>query len=175
MVMLTTKPTLFRPTRIGVRSTKRSDYRTCVALGSRAEWEPMSGSLDWSAVDGLDRFLVRARFAEYVETRQKSDHANYDGRRDYRRVPDGRGFGRTICRVQRGQGDHVVRIRYADGTISKRVIPESEVIPTVRLFLSAQYVSRGLDILVAEFEQLGASITKDAIRMVIQPVQGGCR
>lgn len=168
---ITTKPTLFRPTRIGIRSTKRSDYRACVNLGSRSEWEPMSSSLDWSVVDGLDDFLIRARYAEYIETRQQSEHASYDGRRDYRRVPNGRGFGRTVCKVQRGRGDHVVRIRYANGFVTKRLIPESEVIPTVRLFLSAQYVSRGLDMLVAEFEQLGANITKDAIRMVIRPVK----
>ena len=170
MATVTAKPTLFRPATVGLRSTKRSDYRACLPLGSRLVWESMASSLDWSAVDGLDEFHVRVRYAEYVETRQKSEHRSYDGRRDYRRVPDGRGFGRTICKVQHGSGDHVVRIKYADGTVSERVISEREVIPTVRLFLSVQYVRRGLDIQVAEFEQLGANIVQDAVRLVIRPV-----
>ena len=173
MTTITTKPTLFRPTRIGIRRTKQFDFLSLVDVGGRAEWKPMAASLDWSVVDGLDEFLVRARYAEYVETRQKSEHASYDGRRDYRRVPGGRGFGRTICKVQRGRGDHVVRIKCTDGTFSERIVSESEVVPTVRLFLSAQFVSRKLDMLVAEFEQLGAHATKDMFRMVIQPVEKG--
>jgi len=130
----------------------------------------MSGSLDWTVCDGLDEFSVRARYAEYVETRQKSEHESYDGRRDFRRVPGGRVFGRTICKVQRGRGDHVVRIKYADGRVSEQIVPESDVMGVVRLFLSVQYVQRQLNMLVAEFEQLGANIVKDTVRMVIRPV-----
>lgn len=170
VVKITAKPTLFRPARVGLRSAERSDYRACMPLGSRLEWEPMAGSLDWSAVDGLDEFHVRVRYAEYVETRQKSDHKSYDGRRDYRRVPNGREFGRTICKVKRGRGDHVVRIRCADGGILERIVSESEVVSTVRLFLSVQYVRRGLDVQIEEFEQLGAYIVKDSVRMVIRPI-----
>lgn len=170
---ITAKPTLFRPARVGLRSAKRSDYRACTPLGSRLEWEPMAGSLDWSTVADLDEFYVRVRYAEYVETRQKSDHKSYDGRRDYRRVPDGRGFGRTICKVKRGRGDHVVRIKYADGGILERIVLEREVIGTVRLFLSVQYVQRGLDVQIEEFEQLGANVVKDAVRMVIKPLVKG--
>lgn len=172
VTMITAKPTLFRPIAVGLRSAKRADYRACVPLGSRLEWEPMSGSLDWSVVADLDEFYVRIRYAEYLETRQQSEHAGYDGRRDYRRIPNGRGFGRTICKVQRGSGDHVICIKCADGSVSERIVPENEIVPAVRLFLSVQYIRHGLDMLVAEFEQLGANIVKDSVYMVIRPVEG---
>ena len=158
------KPTLFRPVTIGLRTNKKSDYRARVALGSRLDWEPMAGRLDWPAIEGCDEFHVRVRYAEYVETRKKSVHKAYDGRKDYRRVPNGRGFCRTICKVQRGRGDHVVRIKYADGRIVEQIITAEQVVPTVRLFVSAQYIRRGLDV------QIRTCITKDTVRMIVRPV-----
>ncbi len=158
------KSTLFRPVTIGLRTDKKADYKTRVALGSRLDWEPMAGRLDWAAIEDCDEFHVRVRYAEYVETRKKSEHKAYNGRKDYRRVPDGRGFCRTICKVRHGRGDHVVRIRYADGRIAEQIIPAEQVIPTVRLFVSAQYIRRGLDM------KIWARITKDTVRMIVRPV-----
>lgn len=167
-----TKPTLFLPATIGLRSSNRGDYKHRVAVGSRLEWEPMAGCLDWSTVADLKEFYVRARLVEYVETRQKSDNAKYDGRCDFRRVPNGRGFGRTICKVRVGDGDHTVRIRNANGKVSERVIPACDVMGVVRLFVSMQYIRRGLDMQIEEFEQLGAHIVKDSASMIIRPVGG---
>jgi hypothetical protein len=139
---------------LGLRSAKRADYRSCVALGGRREWKPMSSCLDWNAVADLDEFRVRIRYAEYA---------------DNKRLPGSREFGRTVCRVLHGCGDHIVRVKYPDGAVSERVVPESAVILTVRLFLGAQCARHGLDMLVEEYEQLGANVTKDAVRMVIRP------
>lgn len=171
MTTVTTIPTLFRPVTIGIRSTERADYRATTPLGSRLEWEPMAGCVDWSAIDDLDEFYVRVRYAEYVETRKKSEHAAYNGRRDFKRVPDGRGFGRTICKVVRGEGAHVVRIKRPDGSITERIIQAVNIMRTVRTFVSAQYVRRGLDMLIAEYEQLGANIVKNTVRMTILPME----
>jgi hypothetical protein len=151
--------TLFRPATIGLRSAKRSDYKSQVGVGGRLGWECMSGGLDWSTVDDLAEFYVRVRYIESIETRHKSNREGSEGRRDYRRVPHGRRFSCTICKVQRGRGNHLVRIQYADGSISKRVIPESEVIGVVRLFLSAQYARGGLNILPG---------VQDRVKMIIQ-------
>ena len=171
MTTITTEPTLFRPVTIAIHSTEGGDYRAATALGSRLEWEPMASCMDWSAVDDLSAFDVRVQYAEYVETRQESDHAAYDGRRDFKRVPEGRGFGRTICKVVRGEGAHVVRIKRADGSVTERIVREEDIIRTVRAFASAQYVRRGLDILIAEYEQLGANTVKDTVRMTIRPME----
>jgi hypothetical protein len=43
---------------------------------------------------------------------------------------------------------------------------------TVRLFVSSQYVRRGLDMLIAEYEQLGANVVKNTVRMTILPMEG---
>jgi hypothetical protein len=127
--------------------------------------------MDWSAAEDLGDFDVRVRYAEYVETRQESEHTAYDGRRDFKRVPNGRGFGRTVCKVRRGEGAHVVRIKYPDGNVTERVVQEADIMRTVRTFVSAQYVRRGLDMLIAEYEQLGANIVKDTFRMTIRPME----
>jgi hypothetical protein len=127
--------------------------------------------MDWSAVDDLGDFDVRVRYAEYIETRQESEYVAYDGRRDFKRVPNGRGFGRTVCKVRRGQGAHVVRIKYPDGSVTERIVQEADIMRTVRTFVSAQYVRRGLDMLIAEYEQLGANIVKDTFRMTIRPME----
>lgn len=143
--------TLYRPIMIQL-----NDQR--VPMGSRLDWQPMAGCLDWSISGDFD---VRLHYAKYVETRKKSKHKAYDGRRDYRRVPQGREFDRTICKVQRGHGDHIVRIIRADNTL-ERVVRENEVVKTVRLFISVQYIQRGLDIWIGE---------KDSIFMIIRPMR----
>jgi hypothetical protein len=127
--------------------------------------------MNWSAVDDLGDFDVRVRYAEYVETRQESEHAAYDGRRDFKRVPDGRGFGRAVCKIRRSEGAHIVRIKYPDGSVTERVVQEADIMRTVRTFVSTQYVRRGLDMLIAEYEQLGANIVKDTFRMTIRPME----
>ncbi len=168
--MIETKTTLFQPMTIGLRAVGRSDYKAITPVGSRVDWLSMSAKLDWASIDGLDEFCIRARYAESIETSKKSEHAAYNGRRDFRRVPDGKRFGRTICKVKCGHGDHIVRVEN-NGSRSKRIIPENQVIMTARLFLSVQYIRRGLDMLIDEFEQLGEYIVKDTVRLTIQPVK----
>jgi hypothetical protein len=131
----------------------------------------MAGCVDWSAIGDLDKFYVRVRYAEYVETRQESKHVAYNGRRDFKRVPGGRVFSRTICKVTFGSGTHVVCIKHPDGSVTERFVLQGDVLRTVRTFVSAQYVRHGLDILIAEYEQLGANTVKDTIRMTIRPVE----
>jgi hypothetical protein len=148
---------------MGLRSTKRGDYRATVALGSRMDWEPCAGNLDWSAVDDLPEFHVRLRYTEYQETRKESRHSVYDGRRDFRRARDGRTFSRTVCKVRIGDGDHLVRIKHDGADPYDRIVPKDQVLNIVRLFASVQYVRRGLDIM----EDGDASI--EPARMVVRP------
>ena len=163
-VVVQTEHTLFRPITLGLRSPKRGDYRSTVGLGSRKDWAPMAGNVDWSTVDDLPEFHVRLRYAEYQETRKESKHSVYDGRRDFRRAPDARTFGRTVCKVRIGEGDHLVRIKHADAAPYDRVVPEDQVMNVVRLFASVQYVRRGLDIME------GGDAATEPARMIVRPV-----
>jgi hypothetical protein len=124
----------------------------------------MAGRIDWSTVVGLPEFHVRLRYAEYQETRKESKHAVYNGRRDFRRAPGGRTFGRTVCKVRIGSGDHLVRIKHDGVEPCDRIVPKDEVMNIVRLFASVQYVRRGLDIIE------DGDITLAPARMVVQPV-----
>lgn len=163
-IVVKTNHTLFRPIMMGLRSPKRGDYRATTPLGSRMDWEPMAGNVDWAAVDGLPEFHVRLRYAEYEETRKESEHAVYNGRRDFRRAPNGRVFGRTICKVRIGSGDHLVRIKHAGVEPSDRIVSKDEVMNIVRLFSSVQYVRRGLDIIE------DGGITIAPARMFVRPI-----
>ena len=149
---------------LGLRSTERGDYRTTVPLGSRMDWEPMAGNVDWSTVDGLPEFHVRLQYAEYEETRKESEHSGYDGRRDFRRAHNGRIFSCTVCKVRIGSGDHLVRIKHDGAEPRSRIVPRDQVIDAVRLFTSVQYVRRGLDIVEG-----GGAATEPA-RMIVRPV-----
>ena len=166
--MIETKTTLFQPMTIGLRAV--GGYRDTTPVGSRIDWSPMAAKLDWSSINGFAKFYVCIQYTESVETCKKSTHEAYNGMRDYKRVPNGKQFGRTICRVRCGRGDHIVCIEN-NGTPSERIIPENQVIATVRLFLSVQFIRRGLDMLINEYEQLGAYIVKDTVRLTIRPVK----
>ena len=163
-VVVRTDHTLFRPIMMGLRSPKRGDYRATVALGSRKDWTPMAGRVDWSTVDSLPEFHVRLRYAEYQETRKESKHSVYDGRRDFRRALDGRTFGRTVCKVRIGSGDHLVRIKHNGVEPYDRIVPKDEVMNIVRLFASVQYVRRGLDIIE------DGDTTIAPARMIVRPI-----
>lgn len=163
-IVVETAHTLFRPVTIGLRSPKRGDYKDTTALGSRMDWEPMAGNVDWSTVDGLPEFHVRLRYAEYQETRKESKHSVYDGRRDFRRARNGRTLARTVCKVRIGEGDHAVSIKHDGAKPFTRVVPKDQVMNIVRLFASVQYVRRGLDIMEG-----GDNETAPA-RMIVRPV-----
>jgi hypothetical protein len=168
--MIETKTTLFQPMLIGLRAMGRSNYRSIAVVGSRINWSPMAAKLDWSSIDDLDEFRVRVRYAETLETCKKSKHKAYSSLRDFRRLPGGRRFGRTICKVKCGHGNHIVRISN-NGSLSERTISATRVIMTVRLFLSVQFVQRGLDIRIDEFEQLGGYTVKNAACLTIRPAE----
>ena len=163
--MIAAKATLYRPVMMWLRIDSQSGYQHRVALGSRLDWESMAGSLDWSIVDNTNEFQVQACYAAYQETRKKSKHAAYDGRRDYRRIPHGRQYDHTICEVRRGRGKHCVQFRYKNGSTSEWLVPQDEVIKTVRLFVSAQYYRHGLDM------RAGANVTEDSVHMLVNPVE----
>ena len=163
-IVVKTKHTLFRPITMGLRSPERGDYRACIPLGSRKDWSPMAGNVDWSTVDGLPEFHVRLRYAEYQETRKESKHFTYDGRRDFRRAPAGHTFGRTVCKVRIGEGDHLVRIKHEGVEPYDRIVTRDQVMNIVRLFASVQYVRRGLDIIG------DGDNTVAPARMIVRPV-----
>ncbi len=163
-VVIRSTSTLYRPTAIGLRSTNRGDYRSKVRVSNRYEWTPMAARLDWDTVRDLDEFHVRACFAEYEETRKESKYDNYNGRPDARRVPDGKRVGRTVCKVIHGEGDHTVYMKNSAGVVSKRIVPEAQVIQTARLFLSVAYLRRELRL------RIGADVWLDAPCMIIKPV-----
>ena len=165
---------LYRPIAIGVRPVGTKGYPIRARLGSRLNWEPMAGHLDWDTVSGWRDFEVRIRYAEYEETRKKSDNPAYDGRVDYRRVPGGHTFAATVCKVEHGCGDHFVSIS-AGGVrptrvSSTRIIPASQVIDTMRLFLSSQYLRHGLALSIVEQHPVGAVITENPPRISIRKV-----
>ena len=163
-VVIRSTSTLYRPITIGLRSTNRGDYLSKVRVNNRYEWAPMAARLDWDAVCDLDEFHVRACFAEYEETRKVSKYDNYNGRPDARRVPDGKRVGRTICKVTHGKGDHVVYTKNSAGIVSRRVVPEAQVIQTARLFLSVAYLRRELRL------RIGPNVWLDTTCMIIKPV-----
>jgi hypothetical protein len=149
--------TLFRPVLIGLRMGGRGEYIAIATINSRMGLGVFASCIEWSLVTNLDEFVIRARLAEYA---------------DEKRVPQGRSFGRTICKVQRGSGDHSVHIRNRDGTVSVRIISADEVVSTVRLFLSVACIRHRLDMVIVEAEQLGISILRNAVQMIVRPVSG---
>ena len=157
--------TLFRPITIGIRRIGKSGYPIRAPLGSRLNWEPMAGHLDWATVSKWPDFHVRIRYAEYEKTHKKSIHPAYDGRVDYRRVPGGYRFVATVCKVKRGRGDHVVYIKYPNEKHTHRIVPAAQIIETVRLFLSTQYLRHGMALSISK------TSTKDIPRIIIRPVR----
>jgi hypothetical protein len=123
----------------------------------------MAGCVDWAAVEGLDEFHVRLRYAEYEETRKESEYASYNGRQDFRRKAGGDTFSRTICKVRIGDGSHAVIVRNADHSVYKRIVPKDQVMGIVRLFTSTQYVRRALDI------RIGGDAPTEPTRMIVRP------
>jgi len=147
--------THFRPVLVGVRMNGRGEYVSIAPMNGRMGVGAFASRIEWALVADLDSFVIRARLAEYA---------------DDQRVPQGRGFGRTVCKVRRGSGDHLVRTRDADGKVSERVIPADEVLPTARLFLSVACIRHKLNMTIVEAGQLGTHILKNTVQMVVRPI-----
>jgi len=171
---------LYRPIAIGIRPTypeqgwDKKGYPVHAALGSRLNWEPMAGHLDWDTVGGWHNFKVRIRYAEYEKTRKKSNNSAYAGRVDYKRVPGGSTFAITVCKVnvchQHANDDYCDRsvyISYPNGSRTCRDIPENQVIETVRLFLSSQYLRHGMALSFGDCDPVEMVQTKMVPRMII--------
>lgn len=109
-----------------------------------SKWKVMAGKLDWSVVAGHADFSVLA---------EDEDESVFE-----------------LVKVSVGCGNHTVSVSYADGRVVERVIPASQVVATVRLFVSCLVRRKKLVVRFKDFEQLGTVMTDHPPTMVIQPV-----
>jgi len=133
----------------------RGEYVSVAPINGRMGIGAFASHIKWALVADLDEFVVRARLVEYA---------------DGQRVPQGRGIGRTVCKVWRGSGNHIVRVRSEDGTVDEWIVSADEVVPTVRLFLSVVCLRHRLDMTIVGAEQLSTIILRNTVQMVVRPI-----